>query len=102
MSIFTRPETTEVPLQRNEIVAAVAEVTSIFTIFIIAFTGRDAYGDGVRQLLIALSLTAGGLGTLAGLWVLLRGFQIQTSRLQRLALGGAMAAIGIYTIVHVL
>lgn len=102
MSIFTRQQAKTTGLQRKEIVAAVAEVSSIFLIFIVAFTGRNAYGDNVRQLLVALSLTAGALGTLAGLWVLLRGVQIQSSRVARFALGGFMAAIGIYTIVHVL
>jgi hypothetical protein len=102
MSIFTREQDHAAGLQRNEIVAAVAEVAAIFTIFIIAFTGRDLYGDNVRLMLIGLSLLAGALGTLAGLWVIARGIQIQPSRIQRLALGGAMAAMGIYTIIHVL
>jgi NO-binding membrane sensor protein with MHYT domain len=102
MSMFTREQEQIGGLQRKEIVAAVAETTAIFTIFVVAFTGRDLYGDIVRQLLIGLSLTAGVLGTLAGLWVIARGLQIQTTRVPRLALGGAMAAMGIYTIIHVL
>jgi len=102
VSIFTREQAHVRGLQRNEIMAAVAEVTAIFAIFIIAFTGRDLYGDNVRLLLIGLSLLAGALGALAGLWIMLRGLQVQTSRIPRLALGGAMAAMGIYTIIHVL
>lgn len=102
MSIFTGQSSKSGGIQRNEAVAALTEVAAIFTIFIIAFTGRDTFGDGVKQLLIVLSLLAGALGTLAGAWVLLRGFQIQSSRFARLTLGGFMATIGIYTIVHVL
>jgi len=72
------------------------------TIFIIAFTGRSAFGDGVRQLLIVLSVIAGSLGAVAGMWVLLRAIQFQASRVPRLALGSFMTFIGIYTVVHVL
>lgn len=102
MSIFAGQSSSDNGIQRNEVVAALVEVAAIFTIFIVAFTGRDTFGDGVKQLLIVLSLLAGALGTLAGGWVLVRGFQFQSSRVARLALGGFMAAIGIYTIVHVL
>lgn len=102
MSIFAGQKPERGGIQRSEIVAALAEVTAIFTIFIVAFTGRDAFGDGVKQFLTVLSLLAGALGALAGGWVLLRGIQIQTGRVGRLALGGFMAFIGIYTFVHVL
>ena len=102
MSIFAGQSSAGGGIKRNEVVAALVEVAAIFTIFIVSFTGRDTFGDGVKQLLIALSLLAGALGALAGGWVLLRGIQIQPSRFARLALGGFMAFIGIYTIVHVL
>jgi hypothetical protein len=102
VSIFTRSHRAEAGIQRNELVWAAAEVAAIFTIFVIAFTGRSAFGDGVRQILIALSLIAGTLGTVAGLIVVARGLQYQVSRVPRLMLGAFMAAIGIYTIVHVL
>ena len=102
MSSFTRSERKNTGLQRNELVAAAVEVGAIFTIFIIAFTGRSAFGDGVRQLLIVLSVMAGALGVVAGLWVLLRAIQFQASRVPRLALASFMTFIGIYTVIHVL
>lgn len=102
MSSFTRSERENTGLQRNELVAAAIEVGAIFTIFIIAFTGRSAFGDGARQLLIVLSVIAGSLGAVAGLWVLLRAVQFPASRIPRLALGSFMTFIGIYTVVHVL
>lgn len=102
MSSFTRSERENTGLQRSELVAAAIEVAAIFTIFIIAFTGRSAFGDGVRQLLIVLSVIAGTLGAVAGLWVLLRAVQFQASRILRLALGSFMTFIGVYTVVHVL
>lgn len=101
MSIFARRQQ-DIGIQRQEVVAALAEVGAIFTIFIIAFTGREMFSDGVRQFLTVLSLLAGALGALAGGWVLMRGVQYQSSRLARLAMGGVMAFIGIYTVVHVL
>ncbi len=102
VSIFTTSERGDTGLQRNELIAAAIEVGAIFTIFIIAFTGRSVFGDGVRQLLIVLSVIAGVLGTVAGLWVLLRAIQFQSSRVPRLMLGGFMTFIGVYTVVHVL
>ncbi|CAN5193460.1 hypothetical protein BH23CHL1_BH23CHL1_10540 [soil metagenome] len=102
MSSFTRLERKNAGLQRHELITAAVEVGAIFTIFIIAFTGRSAFGDGVRQLLIVLSVIAGSLGAVAGMWVLLRAIQFQTSRVPRLALGSFMTFIGIYTVVHVL
>lgn len=102
MSIFTGSGRENTGLQRNELVAAAIEVGAIFTIFIIAFTGRSAFGDGVRQLLIVLSVIAGALGAVAGLWVLMRAIQFQAARVSRLALGSFMTFVGIYTVVHVL
>lgn len=102
MSIFSRELQPAGGIQRNEFLLAAAELVAIFTIFIIAFTGRDVFGDGVKQVLIALSLLAGAFGAVAGAWVFIRGIMFQPSRVLRLALGGFMAAIGIYTIVHVL
>lgn len=89
-------------LQRQELLAAAAEVTAIVGIFLFAFTTRGMFGDTVRYILITLSLLAGFLGTLAGGWLLYRAAQLPAARLQRVMLGGFMAAIGIYTIVHVL
>lgn len=102
MSIFTGSKAAQPGLQRSEILAAVAEVAALFLIFIVAFTGRDAFSDGVKQFLTALSVLAGAIGALAGLVVLLRGIRFQAGRIPRLALGGVMAFIGIYTIFHVL
>jgi hypothetical protein len=89
-------------LQPQEIRAAIAEVVAIVGIFLFAFTTRGMSGDTVRQVLIALSLLAGLFGALAGGWVLLRAYRLEAVRFQRLTLGRFMAAIGIYTIVHVL
>lgn len=102
MSTLTSSKRENLGLQRNELIAAAVEVGAIFTIFIIAFTGRSAFGDGVRQLLIVLSVIAGVSGAGAGLWVLLRAIQFQAARIPRLALGSFMAFIGVYTVIHVL
>lgn len=102
MSIFTGPKYDDAGLQRNELWMAAAEVAAIFAIFIIAITGRSTFGDGVKQMLTVLSVIVGALGAVAGAMVFLRGIQMQTSRVARFALGGFMAFIGIYTIIHVL
>lgn len=102
MSIFTESRQDDTGIRRGEILAAVAEVVAIFTIFIIAFTGRSSLGEGAKNVLVALSVLTGALGAIAGLFVMLRGVQHTVSRVPRLLLGGFMAAIGIYTIVHVL
>lgn len=102
LSIITSPRGRQSGVQRSEIVAAVVEVLAIFTIFIIAFTGRSTFGEGVKQFLTVLSVVAGALGSVAGIIIILRGLAHEVSRTPRLALGGFMAAIGIYTVVHVL
>lgn len=102
MSSLTTTNREHTGIQRKELVAAAVEVATIFTIFIIAFTGRSVWSDGVRQVLIVLSVIAGMLGALAGLWVLMRAIQLQASRVPRIALGSFMTFIGVYTVVHVL
>ena len=102
MSIFTGSRHDEAGIRRDEILAAVAEVVAIFTIFIVAFTGRSYLSDAIKDVLVVLSLFAGAAGAVAGVWVLARGVQHAASRIPRLALGSFMTAIGIYTIVHVL
>lgn len=102
MSIFSREMESTGGIQRSEVLLAVGEVLAICGIFVVAFTGRPYFSDGVRQVMIALSLAAGIFGTLAGAWVFIRGIMLEPSRIQRLALGGLMAAFGIYTVIHVL
>lgn len=102
MSIFSREMESTGGIQRTEILLAVGEVLAICGIFVVAFTGRPYFSDGVRQIMIALSLGAGIFGALAGSWVFIRGIMLEPSRIQRLVLGGLMAAFGIYTIIHVL
>jgi hypothetical protein len=89
-------------LERWEWQAAIAEVLALVVIFLIAFTGRSAFGDGVKTALTVLSVIAGAAGALAGLAIALRGLRLPAARIQRLALGTFMAFIGAYTIVHVL
>jgi hypothetical protein len=102
VSIFVRQQDRTGQSIRQDVVAAGVELAAIVGIFLFAFNTRGMFGDTVRQTLIALSLLAGSLGAVAGGWVLLRAIQLQPYRLQRFALGGFMAAIGIYTVVHVL
>jgi hypothetical protein len=102
VSIFVRHQDRNGQSMRQDAVAAGVELAAIIGIFLFAFNTRGMFGDTVRQTLIALSLLAGALGAIAGGWVLIRAIQYQPYRLQRLALGGFMAAVGIYTIVHVL
>lgn len=89
-------------LERWEWQAAIAEILALVIIFLIAFTGRSAFGDGVKTALTALSVAAGLAGAIAGLVIALRGLRSPAARLQRLALGIFMTFIGAYTIVHVL
>jgi hypothetical protein len=78
------------------------EVAALFLIFIIAFTGRDEFGDQVKQLLTILSIVAGSAGAVAGGWVAWRGIASGAGRWQRLALGTVMIFLGGYTVIHVL
>lgn len=78
------------------------EVAALVLIFIVAFTGRDTFGEQVKQLLTVLSIVAGSAGAVAGGWVAWRGVASGMSRWQRLALGGVMMLLGGYTVIHVL
>ena len=78
------------------------EAAAILLIFIVAFTGRDAFGEQVKQLLTVLSIIAGSGGAVAGGWIAWRGIASGAGRWQRLALGAVMVFIGGYTVVHVL
>jgi hypothetical protein len=89
-------------LTRQEWSLAGGELAALFVLFIIAFTGRDAFGEQVKQLLTVLSALAGGLGALAGGWIAWRGLANGAGRRQRLALGGVMSLLGVYTVIHVL
>jgi len=84
------------------VLAAVAETVGLFLIFIVSFTGRDAFGDGVKTLLVVLSVIVGSLGALAGLGILRRAFGSADGRIARIALSGWMLFAGIYSVVHVL
>jgi ABC-type multidrug transport system permease subunit len=88
-------------VQRREVLAAAAEFVGLFLIFIVAFTGREHFGDTIRQLLIALTFIVSGLGVGAGLAILRRGFLFHNGRVTRLALGAVMIFMGAYSIVHV-
>jgi hypothetical protein len=89
-------------IPRQEAGWAVAETAALLLIFVVAFGGRDEFGDGVKTLLIVLSVIAGGLGALAGLVVVRRGYASPTGRVARVALGSFMVFIGLYSVVHVL
>lgn len=78
------------------------EVLTLFAIFIVAFTGRDAFGDGVKAFLTVLSVLAGVSGVAAGLLVAARGFSVPSGRVARLGIAAAMIFFGAYTVVHVL
>jgi len=87
---------------RQDALWALAETAALFLIFIVAFTGRDAFGDSVKMLLTILSIAAGSIGTLAGLLVAKRGLSESAGRFGRLAIAGWMVFAGAYTVVHVL
>lgn len=89
-------------VSRREALAATAEVAALFIVFIIAYTGRDTFSDGVKSGLTALSAAIGLAGAAAGAVVAGRGVRSPRGRITRIALGGVMAFLGIYTIVHVL
>jgi hypothetical protein len=71
-------------------------------VFLIAFTGRERFGDNIKAVLIVLSVLIGIAGAAAGLLTMRRGLAWPTGRAARLALGGVMTFLGAYTIVHVL
>jgi hypothetical protein len=87
---------------RQDALLALAETAGLFLIFIVAITGRDAFGDGVKLLLTIMSIAVGALGAAGGLLVARRGLADPTGRLGRFAIAGWMAFAGIYTIIHVL
>ena len=87
---------------RQDVTWAVAETGALFLIFIVAFTGRDALGDGAKLLLTILSVLVGAAGTAGALIVARRALANRSGRLARFGLAGWMAFSGIYTFVHVL
>lgn len=93
---------TQGAMQRRELLAAAAEFGAIVVLFLIAFFGRDFYGDTGRSLLIVLSSAAGGAAVAGGLLSLYRAMKFVPSRLTRVILGTLQIFVGAYTIVHVL
>lgn len=87
---------------RQDALWALAETAALFLIFIVAFTGRDAIGDGVKTLLTILSIAAGSIGALAGVVVGRRALAHSAGRAVRLAIAGWMVFAGVYTVYHVL
>ena len=87
---------------RQEALWALAETAALYLIFIVAFTGRDAFGDGVKTLLTILSVAAGSAGALAGVVVARRALADPAGRFGRIAIAAWMAFTGIYTVIHVL
>lgn len=87
---------------KQEAIWALAETAALFLIFIVSFTGRDSFGDGVKDVLVALSIAAGGIGAFGGLVVARRALAEPTGRFGKLAIAAWMLFAGIYTIVHVL
>ena len=81
---------------------ALAETAALFLIFLVAFTGRDAFSDGIKPLLTILSIAVGSVGAVAGLVVGRRALADPAARIPRLAIGGWMVFAGVYTIIHVL
>jgi hypothetical protein len=89
-------------ITRQEVLAAAGETLALFLIFIVSFTGRDAFGDSVKTLLTILTIVVGTLGSLAGLGILRRAFGSPDGRVARIVLSGWMLFAGIYSVVHVL
>ena len=87
--------------RRPEALAAAAETLGLFLIFIVAFTGRDRFGDTVKLALILLTFVVGGLGIAAGIAIGRRALTTTTGRIARLALAAYMIGIGAYSIIHV-
>jgi hypothetical protein len=87
---------------RQDALWALAETAALFLIFIVAFTGRDAFGDGIKTLLTILSIAAGSVGTFGGLVVGRRALAEPAGRFGRLAIAGWMMFAGVYTVIHVL
>jgi hypothetical protein len=87
---------------RQEALAALGETAGLFLIFIVAFTGRERFGDGVKLALVLLTLIVGGIGIAAGAAIGRRGLRAPGGRIARLVLAAYMVFIGAYSIVHVL
>lgn len=87
---------------RQDALLALAQTAALFLIFLVAFTGREAFGDGVKTLLTILSVAVGALGAFGGALVARRGMQDAVGRVGRLAIAGWMMFSGVYTIIHVL
>ena len=101
MRIETRQQRYGNGLQRQEVGAAIAEFAGLFLIFIVSFTGRDAFGDNVKTMLIILTFIVGGLGVGAGVGILWRGVTLPGARIARFLIGALMIAAGVYSILHV-
>jgi len=89
-------------IQREEILAAVAETLGLFLIFVVAITTRDLTGDWAKAILKALTWIVGLVGAGYGAMTIWRGISHPNGRIARVAVGGAMAFMGIYSIVHVM
>ncbi|HMM43920.1 MAG TPA: hypothetical protein PKA95_18650 [Thermomicrobiales bacterium] len=89
-------------IRREEILAAAAETLGLFLIFVVAISTRDLTGDAAKAILIALTWVVGVLGAGYGAIVFWRGATQPAGRVARLALGAAMAFMGVYSIVHVM
>ena len=89
-------------ITRGEKRAALAEAAAVLLTFLVAFTGRSTFPDVVKTMLVGVSILIGAGGAFAGLGIIARGVASGEGRLARLALGGVMAFVGGYTIVHVL
>lgn len=87
---------------RTEVSWLIAELLALLALFLIAFTGRDSFGDGVKSVLTALSAIVGLLGAAGGLVVIVRGVSRRSTVIWRVPLGILMAFLGLYTVVHVL
>lgn len=87
---------------RHEVLPAIGETLGLLAIFIVAITGRDSFGDGVKLALTVLTVLVGGLGIAGGVLLARRSQTISRGRGVRLALAGYMVFIGLYSIVHVL
>lgn len=89
-------------IRREEILAAAAETLGLFLIFVVAISTRNLTGDAAKAILIALTWVVGAAGAGYGAIVLWRGVNQPAGRIARLALGAAMAFMGVYSIVHVM
>lgn len=97
-----RPDSAQRGSVRQELRWLGLEVLTLFAIFIVGFTGRDSYAEGIRSLLYVLSVIAGLAGIAGGLLVAARGFSVPSARVARLGIAAAMIFFGAYTVVHVL